>query len=36
FSYRINRSQSKDNIFNNLIKRMIEKKPVHHRNLICS
>lgn len=36
FSYRINRSQSKDNIFNNLIKRMIEKKPVHHWDLICT
>lgn len=36
FSYRINRSQSKNNIFNNLIKRMIDRKPVYHKNLICS
>ncbi|CEN45555.1 conserved hypothetical protein [Capnocytophaga canis] len=36
FSYQINRSESKNNIFNNLIKRMIDTEPVYHRNLICS
>lgn len=36
FSYRINRSQSKNNIFNNLIKRMIDREPIYHRDLVCS
>ena len=28
YSFRINRSQSKETIFNNLIKRLIERKPI--------
>ena len=28
YSFRINRSQNKDTIFNNLIKRLIERKPI--------
>lgn len=36
FCFRINRSQSKQTIFNNLIKRMVNRKPVSHADLICS
>lgn len=36
FCYRINRSQSKDTIFNNLIKRMVETDNITHRKIICS
>jgi transposase-like protein len=36
FCYRLNRSQSKDTIFNNLIKRMVSEDKLYHRNLICS
>jgi transposase-like protein len=36
FCYRINRSQSKSTIFNNLINRMVEKEKVYHKKLICS
>lgn len=36
FSYRINRSQSKNTIFNNLIKRMVDRPPVYQRDLVCS
>lgn len=36
FSYRINRSQSKNTIFNNLIKRMVERKPVEQKKLVCN
>lgn len=35
FCYRINRSQSKDTIFNNLIKRMVEADNICHREIIC-
>lgn len=35
FCYRINRSQSKDTIFNNLIKRMVETDNITHREIIC-
>lgn len=36
FCYRLNRSQWKNTIFNNLIKRMISEDKLYHRNLICS
>jgi len=36
FSYRINRSQSKETIFNNLIRRMVTTKNITHAQLICS
>lgn len=36
FSYRINRSQSKDTIFNNLIKRMVAADNITHQELICN
>ena len=35
YSFRINRSQSKETIFNNLIKRLIERKPIFQSQLIC-
>lgn len=35
FCYRINRSQNKDTIFNNLIKRMVETDNITHREIIC-
>ena len=36
YSFRINRSQSKETIFNNLIKRLIERKPIFQSQLVCS
>jgi transposase-like protein len=36
FCYRINRSQNKDNIFNNLIQRMVKSENVFHKDLICA
>ena len=36
FCYRLNRSQSKANIFNNLIKRMVAADKIHPRQLVCS
>ena len=36
FSYRINRSQSKNTIFNNLIRRMVERDVVYQDKLVCS
>ena len=36
FCYRINRSQSKDVIFNNLITRMVKSDNISHKELICS
>ena len=35
FCYRLNRSQSKNTIFNNLIKRMVNEDKLYHNNLIC-
>ena len=35
YSFRINRSQNKDTIFNSLIKRMLERKPIFQPLLIC-
>ena len=35
YSFRINRSQNKDTIFNNLIKRLIERKPIFQSQLVC-
>ena len=36
FCYRINRSQSKSNIFNNLIERMVNSDKIYQDQLICS
>jgi len=36
FCFRINRSQSKKTIFNNLIKRMVNRKPVSQDELVCN
>ena len=36
YSFRINRSQSKETIFNNLIKRIVERSPVSQSQLVCS
>lgn len=35
FCYRLNRSQSKEGIFNNLIKRMVNADKIYQRELIC-
>ena len=35
YSFRINRSQNKDTIFNSLIKRMLERKPIFQSQLAC-
>ena len=35
YSFRINRSQSKDTIFNSLIKRKLEREPIFQPLLIC-
>jgi transposase-like protein len=36
FCYRINRSQSKNNIFNNLVERMVQADKIYHSQLVCS
>ncbi len=36
FCYRINRSQNKETIFNNLIKRMVAADNITHEQIICS
>ena len=36
FCYRINRSQTKDSIFNNLINRMVNADNIYHKEIICS
>ncbi len=36
FSYRINRSQSKKNIFNNLVMRMVKTDKIYQAKLVCS
>ena len=36
YSFRINRSQSKETIFNSLIKRMLEREPIFQSQLVCS
>ncbi|WP_158841845.1 IS1595 family transposase [Polaribacter sp. L3A8] len=36
FCFRINRSQSKATIFNNLITKMVEKEKVEHHKIICN
>ena len=36
FCYRINRSQSKATIFNNLITKMVDKNKIYQKNLICA
>ncbi|MCF8369075.1 MAG: IS1595 family transposase, partial [Bacteroidales bacterium] len=36
FCYRINRSQNKETIFNNLIRRMVAADNITHQQLISS
>lgn len=36
FNYRINRSQMKENIFNNLVKRMVVAEKIYQIELICT
>ena len=36
YSFRINRSQSKETIFNKLMKRIVERSPVSQSQLVCS
>lgn len=36
FCYRINRSQNKDTIFNNLIRRMVKSDKIYHKQILCS
>ena len=36
YSFRINRSQSKETIFNKLMKRIVERSPVFQSQLVCS
>ncbi|MBM0653007.1 hypothetical protein JMN12_07650 [Capnocytophaga genosp. AHN8471] len=35
YSFRINRSQSKETIFNKLMKRLLEREPIFQPLLIC-
>ena len=35
YSFRINRSQSKETIFNKLMKRIVERSPVSQSQLVC-
>ena len=35
YSFRINRSQNKDTIFNKLMKRILEREPIFQPLLIC-
>ena len=35
YSFRINRSQSKETIFNSLIKKMLEREPIFQSQLVC-
>ena len=36
FCFRVNRSQSKTTIFNNLITKMVEKDKIEHHKIICN
>ena len=36
YSFRINRSQNKDTIFNKLMERIVEHSPVSQSQLVCS
>jgi hypothetical protein len=36
FCYRVNRSQNKATIFNNLITKMVNKEKVYHKQIICN
>ena len=36
YSFRINRLQSKETIFNKLMKRIVERSPVSQSQLVCS
>ena len=35
YSFRINRSQIKETIFNKLMKRMLEREPIFQSQLVC-
>ncbi len=35
FCYRINRSQSKQNIFNNFVSRMVDADKIYQAKLVC-
>ena len=35
YSFKINRSQSKETIFNSLIKRMLKREPIFQSQLVC-
>lgn len=36
FCYRLNRSQSKNNIFNNLLGRMVKSDKIYHSQILCT
>ena len=36
FCYRLNRSQSRNSIFHNLLKRMVSAEKLYHANMICT
>ena len=36
FCYRINRSQSKDSIFNNTIQRIVKLENITHQEIVCA
>ena len=36
YSFRINRSQNKDTLFNKLMKRIVERSPVSQSQLVCN
>ena len=36
YSFRINRSQNKDTIFNKLMKRIVEHSPIFQSQLVCN
>lgn len=36
FCYRLNRSQSKNNIFNNLLERMVKSDKIYHSQILCT
>ena len=36
YSFRINRSQNKDTIFNKLMKKIVERSPLSQSQLVCS
>jgi hypothetical protein len=36
FCYRLNRSQTKDTLFNNLIKRIVKSEKIYQAQIICT